>query len=202
MGRKIGYMIRERTVEGAKVISREIIATTVNRNGSEVKWVIDKTLRETVDGRPLGFTDLSRISNEVTRTTGLLDDKGRMTVTQEVGGQKKTFVVDYPKGALMPEGERLAAKKHDWKPGSTFRVKRFSPHSAKPQVSVFTVGKKEKIDLLGRVVEAARKAVGNSRDAVKVVRKLAAWVNKRISSKNLSVGYASASEVIRSRQGD
>lgn len=352
-GQKIGHMIRERTVTGPKVISREMITTLVSRNGTQIEWVIDKTLEETLDGRPLGFTDVSRISNEVTRTTGVLDDEGRMTVTQEVGGQKKTYVVDYPKGALMPEGERLAAKKHDWKPGSTFRVKRFSPHSATPQVSVFTVGEKEKIDLLGRVVEAtpitqeihlsrgvatevrhvdeqgqllrlegpyahtrvafikcdkafalskvtttedffassyitcpkplpviakriiltlkpregrevtipetdaqkvevgfdgtitvtiqrlamqagqavpfegsnagaveatrparfvqsddeliveaARKAVGNTRDAVKVVRKLAAWVNKRVSSKNLSVGYASASEVIRSREGD
>ena len=52
------------------------------------------------------------------------------------------------------------------------------------------------------IVEAARKAAGNSGDAAKVVRKLAAWVNKRVSSKNLSVGYASASEVIRSREGD
>jgi transglutaminase-like putative cysteine protease len=53
-----------------------------------------------------------------------------------------------------------------------------------------------------KIVAAARKAVGSETDTAKAAARIATWVSEHITSKDLSVGYASASEVVRSRQGD
>jgi hypothetical protein len=45
-------------------------------------------------------------------------------------------------------------------------------------------------------------AVGNTKDAAEAVKKIESFVAGFITSKNLSVGYASAAEVAQSRQGD
>jgi hypothetical protein len=53
-----------------------------------------------------------------------------------------------------------------------------------------------------KVVELARAAVGDTKDAAEAVRKIESFVAGYISGKTLSVGYASAAEVAVSRQGD
>jgi transglutaminase-like putative cysteine protease len=52
------------------------------------------------------------------------------------------------------------------------------------------------------IVAAARQAVGDETVAWGAARRIANWVRENITTKDLSVGYASASEVIKSRQGD
>ncbi len=53
-----------------------------------------------------------------------------------------------------------------------------------------------------RVVALARKAVGDTKDAGEAARRIEAFVAEYIENKDLSVGYASALEVIASKQGD
>jgi hypothetical protein len=53
-----------------------------------------------------------------------------------------------------------------------------------------------------RVVDLARKAVGDARDAVEAARRIESFVARYIDNKSMSVGYASAVEVVESRQGD
>jgi hypothetical protein len=52
------------------------------------------------------------------------------------------------------------------------------------------------------IVALARKAVGTTDDAGEAVRRIEAFVADYIDDKSLSVGYASAAEVLESRQGD
>jgi len=52
------------------------------------------------------------------------------------------------------------------------------------------------------IIALAKRAVGDTRDAATVVRKIEAFVNEYITNRSLSVGYASAAEVAASRQGD
>jgi hypothetical protein len=52
------------------------------------------------------------------------------------------------------------------------------------------------------VIELARRAVGKTKDAAEAVDKIEAFVAEYVEDKNLSVGYASAVEVARSKQGD
>jgi len=156
MDQKAGYMVRRREVEGETVISTERIVTTVLRGGAEVESVIETVSRETTAGRPLGFETTSQGGGATTRTSGRREEDGRWTVTQETGGQARTMTVEYPSGALMPEGERLAARSHEFKPGTRFTIKTFSASSmASVPIDAAVVGK-ERIDLLGRVLEATR----------------------------------------------
>lgn len=53
-----------------------------------------------------------------------------------------------------------------------------------------------------RIVALARKAVGGTKDAGEAARRIEAFVAEYIENKDLSVGYASALEVIASKQGD
>lgn len=53
-----------------------------------------------------------------------------------------------------------------------------------------------------QIVALARKAVGDTKDAADAARKIEAFVAEYINDKSLSVGYASAAEVVESRQGD
>ena len=52
------------------------------------------------------------------------------------------------------------------------------------------------------IVSLGRKAVGDTRDAAEASRRIEKFVRQYITTKDLSVGYASAAEVAASRQGD
>jgi len=52
------------------------------------------------------------------------------------------------------------------------------------------------------IIEMAKTAVGDTKDALEAGRQIEAFVDGYIVQKDLSVGYASASEVARNRQGD
>ena len=53
-----------------------------------------------------------------------------------------------------------------------------------------------------KVKELARAAVGTTAETLKAARQIESFVNGFITTKDLSVGYASAAEVAQSRQGD
>jgi len=53
-----------------------------------------------------------------------------------------------------------------------------------------------------QVIDLARRAVGETRDAAEAARKIEAFVAGYIENRSLSVGYATAAEVAASRQGD
>jgi len=52
------------------------------------------------------------------------------------------------------------------------------------------------------IATIARDAVGDERDAWKAAQKLERWVHDNITDKNMDVGFASALEVARNREGD
>ncbi|MFA5240376.1 MAG: transglutaminase-like domain-containing protein [Phycisphaerae bacterium] len=52
------------------------------------------------------------------------------------------------------------------------------------------------------IIELARRAVGDTSDAAKAVKKIESFVSEYIDDRSLSIGYASATEVAASRVGD
>jgi transglutaminase-like putative cysteine protease len=52
------------------------------------------------------------------------------------------------------------------------------------------------------IIELAKRAVGDTKDAAEAVKKIEAFVSKYIENRSLSVGYASAAEVAASKVGD
>ncbi len=52
------------------------------------------------------------------------------------------------------------------------------------------------------IVKAAEEAVGPEKDAWKAAQAIERWVDKNLANKNMGVGFASALEVCRNREGD
>jgi predicted ribosome-associated RNA-binding protein Tma20 len=52
------------------------------------------------------------------------------------------------------------------------------------------------------IIALSKKAVGDATDAADAAKRIESFVRKYITDKNLSVGYASALEVVQSREGD
>ena len=52
------------------------------------------------------------------------------------------------------------------------------------------------------IIDLARQAVGDTKDAAEAVQKIEAFVAQYVENRSLSVGYASAAEVAASKQGD
>jgi hypothetical protein len=52
------------------------------------------------------------------------------------------------------------------------------------------------------IIDLARRAIGSTNDAAEAIKKIEAFVGDYIDNKSLSVGYATAAEVVVSRQGD
>ena len=52
------------------------------------------------------------------------------------------------------------------------------------------------------IIDLARRTVGQTKDAAEAIKKIEAFVADYIENTSLSVGYASAAEVVASRQGD
>jgi hypothetical protein len=52
------------------------------------------------------------------------------------------------------------------------------------------------------IIDLARRAVGDTKDAAEAAKRVESFVARYIENRSLSVGYASAAEVAKSRQGD
>ena len=52
------------------------------------------------------------------------------------------------------------------------------------------------------IIDLARRAAGDTKDAAEAVKRIESFVARYIQNRSLSVGYASAAEVAKSRQGD
>jgi len=151
-GQKIGYAIHIRSVEGAHVISKEEFTMTIGRAGQTVKVYSKETHVETTEGKPVSFEAIVKTSGIEQKTSGTVDN-GKLTVKQQVFGQSTQKVIDWPKDALLMEGMRLFQLERGLKTGDQFEVSIFRPEYLSALKTQAVVGKKEKVDLFGRILE-------------------------------------------------
>ena len=150
---RCGYAVQAREVTGEKIISSEKIYLELSRMGAPMKLIVAETTIESPSGRPLGFKleqDMAVMKMTIEghiRPDGIID-----IVTTNAGNTVKTESI-YPQGALMSEGLDILCKKHGLEPGTTYSAYVFSPSLMQAQKTTFNVGKRGKVDLLGRVVE-------------------------------------------------
>ncbi len=147
-GKKVGYAIQNRAVAGNKVYTSVELKITLSRMGVSVSVKTKVSTFETIDGKPLGFELEQTLGMMVTKTTGTVDEQGKVTV--KTGQQQEEF--DWPSGAVMSEGMRLLHLKHGLAEGTTYTVKLFDPSMMQVVDVEVKVGSKQNVDLLGRVV--------------------------------------------------
>jgi hypothetical protein len=147
-GKKVGYAIQRRDVEGEKVTTSVELKVTLSRIGVPVSVKTNAKTFETVEGKPLGFELEQAMGIMVSKTTGTIDEQGKVKV--KTGQQEVEF--DWPDGALMSEGMRLLHLERGLTEGTTYNVKAFDPSMMQVVDVEVKVGSKENVDLLGRVV--------------------------------------------------
>ncbi|HSV27577.1 MAG TPA: transglutaminase-like domain-containing protein [Sedimentisphaerales bacterium] len=151
-GNKIGHAVHTRTVDGATVTTVDRVEMTIGRGGMAITArTLEKSI-ETTDGKPIGFESVQDLGVMGGKTTGTISE-GKLTVTTDSAGQKTTQTIDWPEGAVLAEGLRLANIRHGLKPGTAWTIKAFSPALMQTVEASVTVGGKETVDLLGRFVE-------------------------------------------------
>jgi len=135
----------------------------------------DKPLTGAGDAKAVTYHLMPRAGHKL--TVPALDNQ---SVRDGDGGVKIVEVrpVPAPSGAAMPyQGKDAAAR-------AALKPTRFIQCDAKP------------------IIAAARKAVGDAKDAAAAAERIRAFVRGHIRRKDLSIGYATALETLTSRQGD
>ncbi len=146
-GRKIGQMHTTRKVDGARVRTEQAMQIEIERSGLKLGMSTSEIDEETVDGRPLRFEAHTKISGIESVQTGLIRPDGRLEVTTEVGGAKQTRTLDWPQGALLAEGLRLAEEKHGLAPGTRYKALAFQVENLEAVQVDSRIAARETIDL-------------------------------------------------------
>jgi hypothetical protein len=150
-GRKIGHMRSARVLEPeGRVRHEQALTLTVERNGQALRIATDERTWETVEGEPLAFETRIDTAGSIARTHGALRADGRLEVRSEVQRESQEQVQDWPKGALLPEGQRLAAERAGFAPGTRYRVTAFDPSSLQSMTLRTRVIGPEEVDMHGQ----------------------------------------------------
>ena len=150
-GGKIGYSKLTRTVTGGRVTTEIYMKMTMDRLGVSLSITQEETSVETAAGKPISFVSKQSFGAMGQEIRGKIIG-GKLEITTAMGGQQQVRTIDWPAGAVMAEGARLARIKNGLAEGTTYTVKVFMPPIMSAMDAQITVGPKVKVDLLGRVV--------------------------------------------------
>lgn len=151
-GQKIGYAAHARSVENSHVITTEEFTMTLGRGGQAVTVHSREMYIEATDGKPLSFEMSMTTSGVEQKTSGTIED-GKIHLVRQVMGAPQESTVDWPEEALMPEGMRLMQIQKGLEPGTRYELTIFRPDMLMSINTEVIIGSKQKVDLLGRIVE-------------------------------------------------
>ncbi len=154
-GKKVGRAVQTRTEGDGKVSTSQEVSLSIQRGGMPISLYTKESSLETAKGEPISFESSMDLGIMKMLVTGeVKGDQAVMTISSM--GQQQTQTVDWPRNAVMSEGLRLLGLKKGLKEGTTYTAKVFSPTQMSALDVEVTVGAKERIDLLGRVVDAIK----------------------------------------------
>ena len=130
-GRKIGHARFTRTVAEDKITSVQYLQLELQRDGRPMVIETRETDVESPAGKPLAFQSMTRVSGAESSTQGQRRADGRFEVTSRVGGRESTTSMARPAGALLAEGQRLAAVRFGAEPGTDYAFLAWDVNSGK-----------------------------------------------------------------------
>jgi len=151
-GKKVGHTVQTRTVSGNRVTTSEQVSITISRGGISMTIEMSETSIETTSGEPLAFETTQKLGAMVMKMAGRVDKQGKVTLTTTSMGTEQKSTLQWPQGAVMAEGLRLQTLKKGLEEGTEYSVKIFSPGMMQAVDAQISIGPKQNIDLLGRVV--------------------------------------------------
>lgn len=146
-GRKIGHMHTTRELRDGSVITTQKMNVELARAGITVALSTTESDAETSDGEPLAFVATNAISGMTSTVTGTRQADGKFQVVSEVGGAKSTRTIDWPTGALLSEGLRLAELRHGIAAGARFSEVAFQAENQTAVRIDSSVAARERVEL-------------------------------------------------------
>ncbi|NUR22468.1 transglutaminase-like domain-containing protein [Frateuria sp.] len=128
-GRKVGHLQIDRERKDGILTTTQTLALDLSRAGKPMHLGNLSRSVEGPDGQPLGFSARTRMSSMDSTVEAQADGAGRYLVTTTVGGQSRNSLMDWPPGALLAEGQRLAAMAAGREAGHRYGLREFDPSS-------------------------------------------------------------------------
>ena len=146
-GRKIGSMHSTRDVHGDRVTTQQQLRIELDRAGTRIALATAETDEETLAGAPLAFESRTQLSGNETLVRGRIVDGHIVEVTSTIGGAAHTRTLEWPRGALLAEGLRLAEERAGTAAGTHYSDLAFQPDNLEAITIDSTVGETAPIDL-------------------------------------------------------
>ena len=128
-GRKIGYVHIEYQRNGDTVTTTQTLSIDLHKNGKDLPLGNMTRSVESSGGQPLAFAARTTLSAMDSTISGQRQPDGRFVVTTTVGGVSRQQSMDWPPGALLSEGQRLAFAGAGEHPGQQYELRMFDPAS-------------------------------------------------------------------------
>lgn len=151
-GKKVGHAIMGRQVADEKVTTTEKVRITLSRANVPITIDMAETSVETTDGRPLSFEAVQELSAMTMKVAGTINKQGVVELTTTSMGNEQKSTMQWPSGAVMAEGLRMLTLKEGLKEGAEYSARIFSPGILDAADVKVRIGRKQNIDLLGRIV--------------------------------------------------
>lgn len=148
-GRKIGHAHFTRTQATDKVTTRQKLHLEIHRDSSPLVIETQETDTESVTGEPLEFSSITSLSGSQTTVVGTRRADGRFDIIRSVGGKDNTSTIARPPGALLAEGQRLAALRAGPTKGASFDFPIWDVNSGKALAAHNTVIGEQNVNLPG-----------------------------------------------------
>ncbi len=151
-GKKVGHAIHNRIEADGKVTSSEKVSMTISRIGVPVTINMTETSIETAGGKPLGFEVIQELGVMIMNIAGTVDPNGTINVTAKMMGNEQKSTLQWPSGAMMTEALEQLTRKQGLNEGTAYTARIFSPSIMQALDAKISIGPKQTVDLLGRVV--------------------------------------------------
>jgi hypothetical protein len=132
-GQKVGKVHIQRDVADGKVTTVQSMDMVVTRFKSPMVSTASARMVESPAGSPLAFSASGGNGNQAMSVDAEKHRENVFQVASTVAGQSKVVLLNWPEGAVMAEGQRLAFASHGFVAGTTYRMRTFEP--ARQQVA-------------------------------------------------------------------
>ncbi len=176
-GRKIGYVHVQYQRNGDFVTTTQTLSIELQRNGKDIPLSSMTRSVERSAGQPLAFSSRTTLSVMDSTVVGQRQPDGDYAVTRTVAGLSRQSTLEWPTGALLSEGQRLAMARANTHPGQHYELRMFDPVSLQVQRAAMEVIGNERVTLPGGEVSLVhqRQRISTQRD--KQVVEL--WLDER-----------------------
>jgi hypothetical protein len=148
-GQKVGKVHVHREVQGGQVVTTQSLDMRLSRFKTPLVTHTEARLVETAEGTPVAFSTKSGQGTDTSEVDAQPHAPQVFQLATTLAGQTKVSLLQWPEGATLAEGQRVATTAHGFQPGTTYPVRVFQPERQQVANVEVTVVGDEIVDLPG-----------------------------------------------------